>query len=105
MGLFHYEAELYVYIDKNGTTKEEDMVKMFFLRKKEVCKTLRNLRQKNLVKANRKSTLEFSAIEFEIVLSLFAGTKKETVREWERDKKKIRANWHSLLVSYHASYR
>ncbi|HLN44647.1 MAG TPA: hypothetical protein VK209_02970 [Candidatus Sulfotelmatobacter sp.] len=58
-----------------------------------------------MLKANRKSTLEFSAIEFEIVLSLFADTKKEMVRELERDKEKILYDWHFLLVSHHASDR
>ncbi len=103
LGLRQYEAELYVYIAKNGPIKAEEIAKTFSPTNSQIYHALKKLRKKHLVKANYKSTVEFIAIDFEIALDLFANTKKETARQWERDREKILIDWHSLLLSNNTS--
>ena len=96
LGLSKKEARIYIFLEKNGAQKESFIAQALKLHTKELTRGLKNLQDKQIVKASAQKTVEFSAICFEKTIDLLIETKKEQALVWQESKKELLKTWRSL---------
>ena len=77
LGLPRVDAEVYIYIAKNGPLKSREIAQKLKLKKKQLEYSLRNLQDKDIVRAKSKVVAEFVAVPFEEALSLLLEISEE----------------------------
>ena len=97
LGLSQTEARIYVFLEKNGSRKSIDIAQALKLHTKALTRDLRNLQDKQIVKASAQKTVEFSAVYFEKTIDLLIETKKEQALVWQEGKKELLKTWRSLI--------
>ena len=97
LGLSHTEARIYVFLEKNGSRESIDIAQALKLHTKALTRDLRNLQDKQIVKASAQKTVEFSAVYFEKTIDLLIETKKEQALVWQEGKKELLKTWRSLI--------
>ena len=90
LGLSRVDAELYVYLAKDGPQKMVDLVKALTYNKAKIYSILRNLQTKKLVSKNPPV---FCALPFEEALELLIKIKKEQTEAMIEQKKELLVNW------------
>ena len=96
LGLSQTEAQIYVFLEKNGAQKNSDIAKALKIRTNELTISLKNLQDKRVVKASAQETVEFSAVPFEKAMDLLIEVKKEQAQNLQERKMELLSSWQNL---------
>ena len=96
LGLSQPEAQIYVFLEKNGAQKNRNIAKALKIRTNELTISLKNLQDKRVVKASAQETVEFSAVPFEKAMDLLIEVKKEQAQNLQERKMELLSSWQNL---------
>ena len=97
LGLSQPEAQIYVFLEKNGAQKNRNIAKALKIRANELIVSLKNLQDKKIVQASTQQTIEFSAVPFEKAIDLLIEVKKEKAQSLQERKMELLASWQSMI--------
>ena len=97
LGLSETDAQVYVYLALNGPLKAKEITKQLGLYKEQLYRSLKNLKDKDIVKASVDFPAVFSAVSFEEVLDLLTEIKKEQAQALRDVKEELLASWKSVI--------
>jgi sugar-specific transcriptional regulator TrmB len=100
LGLSRVEAQIYVFLEKNGAQNDKDIAKALKIRENELISSLKILQDKQIVKASTKETTEFWAVAFEKAIDLLIKLRKEQARNLQDRKVELLSNWQKMKSSY-----
>ena len=90
------DAQVYVFLALNGPRKAKDITDKLRLHKEQLYRSLKNLRDKNVVKASTDHPAVFSAIPFEKVLNMLAETKNEQAKALQESRDELLSSWRNM---------
>ena len=93
LGLARIDAEVYVYLAKDGPQRVIDLAKALNYDKQKIYTSLKNLQEKRIVTVTSQKQSIFSALPFEDALDLLIKMKKEQAQTKQERKKELLANW------------
>lgn len=96
LGLPIVDAEVYVYLTKNGPLGVMDIAEKLKLNKKQLEFSIQNLQEKAMIKAKNKLSVEFNAISYEEALNLLIGIRKKQTEALNEMRKKVLSSWKEL---------
>lgn len=97
LGLSEVDAQVYVFLALNGPHKAKEITEKMNLYKKQLYHSLKNLKDKDVVKASVDFPAVFSAIPFEVVLDLLAEIKKEQAQALLEVKEELLSSWRNII--------
>ena len=97
LGLSQKEAQIYVFLEKNGAQKNRNIAKALKIRTNELIISLKNLQDKKIVQASTQQTIEFSAVPFEKAIDLLIEVKKEKAQSLQERKMELLVSWQSMI--------
>jgi sugar-specific transcriptional regulator TrmB len=97
LGLSEADAQVYVFLALNGPHKAKEITKKLNLYKKQLYCSLKNLRDRDVVKASVDYPAVFSAVPFEVVLDLLAEIKKEQAQALQEIREYLLSSWRSTM--------
>jgi sugar-specific transcriptional regulator TrmB len=95
-GLTEKEAEVYVFLGKQGPLKRVELSKLLKMNKGQVYRTLKRLQNKGLVESTLEHPIRFTAVPFENVIDSFIKSKREEVDLIEESKNELLADWKKI---------
>ena len=96
LGLSETDAQVYVFLALNGPHKAIDITKKMNLYKEQLYRSLRNLKNKEVVKSTANYPAVFSAIPFEEIIDLLAEIKKGQAQALRDVREELLSSWRSL---------
>jgi len=93
LGLSIPDAEVYVYLTKNGPLGAIDLTEKLNLNSKQLKFSLKNLQEMALIKTTSKFSVEFAAISFEKALDMLIEIGREQTKTLHEIKKELLSNW------------
>jgi sugar-specific transcriptional regulator TrmB len=96
LGLSETDAQVYVFLALNGPHKAIDITKKMNLYKEQLYRSLRNLKNKEVVKSTVNYPAVFSAIPFEEILDLLAEIKKEQAQALRDVREELLSTWKNM---------
>ena len=96
LGLSKTEAQVYVFLALNGPHKAKEITRNMSIYKEQLYRSLKNLRDKDVVKASIDYPAVFSAIPFEEILDLLAEIKKEKAQALWDVKEELLYSWREM---------
>ncbi len=97
LGLSEVDAQVYVFLALNGPHKAREITRKMSLYKKQLYHSLKNLQDKDVVKASFDYPAVFSAIPFEVVLDLLADIKNEQAQALLEVKEGLLSSWRNII--------
>ena len=97
LGLSEVDAKVYMYIALNGPCKAREVVDKLEIYKDQLYRSIKKLKEKDIVSSSTSFPAEFSAVPFEKVLDLLAEIKKRKVEALKVINEYLMDNWESLL--------
>lgn len=97
LGLSETDAQVYVFLALNGPHKAKDMAGKLSLYKEQLYRSLKNLRDRDVVKATADYPAVFLAIPFEEMLDLLTEIKKEQAYALSKAKEELLSNWKNMI--------
>jgi sugar-specific transcriptional regulator TrmB len=97
LGLSKTDAQVYIYLALNGPQKARELIDKMELYKEQLYRSLKNLKEKNIVIASSDFPAHFFAIPFEKVLDLLAKIKKQQAEALQEINEYLMDNWRALL--------
>ena len=97
LGLSEMDAEIYVYLAKNGPQTVKNATSSLKLHRQQLYRSLKNLQNKGIIVPSKERPARFSAVTFEKVLELFLKAKMEQQQNLQKNKAEILSTWHSLI--------
>lgn len=97
LGLSEVDAQVYIYLALNGPCKAREVVDKLEIYKEQLYRSIKNLKEKNIVSALSGFPSEFSAVPFEKVLDLLAAIKKQQAEALQVINEYLMDNWESLF--------
>ena len=97
LGLSEVDAEVYVYLALNGPCKARDVLGKMEIYKEQLYRSIKNLKEKDIVFASVGFPAEFSAIPFDKVLDLLSEIKKRQAEALKAINEYLLDNWESML--------
>ena len=95
-GLSRMDAEVYVYLAKEGPKKGRELAKALQVTKQQLYPSLKNLKEKGVVTASLEHPALFSALAFEKVVELLIAVKVEQAQAFKETKKELIDSWQSI---------
>ena len=89
-GLRRIEAQVYVFLLKNGSKTVNELVQALNVSKSQIYYLLRHLHQQKFVKANTKRPTTFSATDIQTILNLVVDSKIQQAEKMKASKKLFR---------------
>ena len=96
LGLSKTEAQVYVFLALNGPHKAKEITRNMSIYKEQLYRSLKNLRDKDVVKASIDYPAVFSAIPFEEILDLLAEIKKEQAQALSDVREELLNSWREM---------
>jgi predicted transcriptional regulator len=96
LGLSNDDAEVYIYLAKEGPHEKQNMAKALKMYKAQLSWSLNRLQTKGVVSAAKDQATLFSALPFDKVLDLLLKVHLEETRNVEQDKTEILSQWKTL---------
>lgn len=93
LGLPREDAEIYVYLAKNGPLSEIVLAKKLKIKKRQLTWTLKNLKHKEIIRTINKTSTELCAIPFEEALSLLIEINKQQNDALQEIKRELLVSW------------
>jgi sugar-specific transcriptional regulator TrmB len=81
----------------NGPHKAREITRKMNLYKKQLYCSLKNLKDRDVVKATVDYPAVFSAVPFEVVLDLLAEIKKEQAEALQEVREELLSSWRSII--------
>ena len=97
LGLSQKEAQIYVFLEKNGAQKNRDIAKALKMRTNELIISLKNLQDKKIVRVSAQHIAEFSAVPFKQAIDFLIEVKKEKAQSLQERKVELLASWQSMM--------
>jgi sugar-specific transcriptional regulator TrmB len=97
LGLSEADAQVYVFLALNGPHKAREITRKMNLYKKQLYCSLKNLKDRDVVKATVDYPAVFSAVPFEVVLDLLAEIKKEQAEALQEVREELLSSWRSII--------
>jgi len=97
LGLSEMDAEIYVYLVKNGSQTAKDIVASLKVHRQQLYRSLKNLQNKGIVVPSKERPARFSAVMLEKVLEIFLKAKIEQQQNLQKNKAEILSTWQSLV--------
>jgi len=97
LGLSENDAQVYVFLALNGPHKAKEITEKMNVYKKQLYRSLDNLKNRDVVKATVDFPAVFSAVPFEVVLDLLAEIKKEQAQALQEVKEDLLSSWRRIL--------
>ena len=97
LGLKRLDAEVYVYLAQHDPQKARDIAEALEMYKRQLYRSLENLRRKGMVTASQECPAWFSAVAFDEVLDHFIKANREEARHVEQSKEQILSMWRSKV--------
>jgi sugar-specific transcriptional regulator TrmB len=91
-GISHDDIEVYMYLAKKGPKEENGLAKALQLTNQQLWKSIKNLKNKELVNSEPKQPTLYTALDFENALELLIRKKIEQAKNIENLKKKPAAD-------------
>ena len=95
-GFSRVDAKVYMYLAKMGPKKGKELAVCLQMPKQQLYPCLKNLRQKEIVKATDQHPASFSAIPFEEVLNLSISSRIKEAQTTLQNKLNLLETWKSL---------
>ena len=89
LGLTRIEAEIYVFLTKNGPQKEADLVNTLNVNDQQLHHNLSNLQEKGFVNSTPKQDNIFFAVPFKKVLENLIEAKLEETERIKKEKTEL----------------
>ena len=99
LGFKQKDAEVYVYLALNGPRKAKDIVTALKTYERQVYRSLKKLKNKEIVNATPEPPSSFSVISLDKLLDLLAKVSLEEARRIEQEKDGILRLWKSSAKS------
>jgi sugar-specific transcriptional regulator TrmB len=96
VGLTEKEAQVYIFLAKNGVLKGGEIAKQTKTNKAEIYRILKSLQKKGLVESTLESPVRFTAVAFEKVLDSSIKVKIDEAAQIEKTKEEILVYWKNL---------
>ena len=96
-GLKRIEADVYIYLEKNGPLNVKKLCIGLELSEKKLHRVLKNLQDRALVSSNIKHPNVYFAMAIEEVLERYVKLNLEEAKKINRNKKELIARWQSFL--------
>jgi sugar-specific transcriptional regulator TrmB len=93
LGLSESDARVYIFLALKGPTKTGNIVNDLKMSRQQIHRSLKFLRDKRIVFADRKNQDVFSALLFEKALELLIETEEEKTEILQETKKSILQDW------------
>ena len=97
LGLSETDAQVYVFLALNGPHEAKQIIKKMNLYKRKLYRSLKNLKDKDVVKSTFDYPAVFYAISFEEILDLLSKIKKEQAQVLQETKDELLTTWKTLL--------
>jgi sugar-specific transcriptional regulator TrmB len=97
LGLSETDAQIYVFLALNGPHKAKDVTIKLSLYKEQLYRSLKNLRDKDVIKTTTDYPAVFSAVPFEEILDLLTEIKKEQAQALQGVREELLSNWKHLI--------
>ncbi len=98
LGLSEIEAEIYIYLAKEGPQETLRLTEVFGMQKHQIYNNLRNLQKKGLLKQKSKHSGQFAVEPFEETLNLLVKAQLKNMQNIERNRKEILSYWQSIMI-------
>ena len=96
-GLKRIEADVYIYLEKNGPLKVKKLCVGLGLSEQKLHRILKNLQDRELVTSNIKHPNVYFAIAIEELLERYVKLNLEEAKKINKNKKDLIARWQSFL--------
>jgi sugar-specific transcriptional regulator TrmB len=96
LGLPRQDAEIYVYLTKHGPLSEISLAKKLKIKEKQLSWTVKNLKNKELVRTADRTSIELCAIPFEEALNLLIEINKQQNAALQEIKKELLVSWKNI---------
>lgn len=96
LGLSEREAEVYVFLAREGPQKGSSIAETLKLNKQHLYAILKSLQNKRIVNATLEYAAQFSALPFEKALASLAEAKRKEAQRIEENKEEIISHWRSM---------
>lgn len=97
LGLPREDAEIYVYLTKNGPLSEIILAKKLKIKKSQLARTLKNLKDKEIIRTVDRTSAELCAIPFEETLNLLLEVSKQQNLALQEAKEDLLSSWRSII--------
>ena len=97
LGLSHRDAEVYLYLAKEGPQKEENIGDALKLQEQLLYQSLENLQGKGVVNAKLEQSALFSALPFDKALKLLVKAHLKEAQVIEQNKDKLLSKWREMI--------
>ena len=98
LGLTESEAEVYVHLAKQGSQTAREIAEALKIHRQLVYRSLRRLKNRDIVNATTQHPSEYCAIPFEKALELLIEIHLKESQCIEQDKEEILSQWHSMTA-------
>ena len=93
LGLSNIDAQVYVFLAKNGPHELRDIASALNLQERKVHRSVKDLQDMTIVKPSIKHPLELIAVPFEEVIELFIEIKKEQAKAIQESREELLSSW------------
>jgi sugar-specific transcriptional regulator TrmB len=101
LGLKRIEAEIYVYLAKNGPLESDHISACFKLTKQKTYYILKNMQKIGIVTINPQHPASFYALPIEEVLEIYIKRNLKQAQTINENKGELLATWESMSEQNH----
>ena len=98
LGLGQSEAEVYVHLAKQGPQKARTIAEALKMHEQHIYRSLRSLKNREIVNATPERPTEFCAISFDRALELLVKAHLKESQNIEQEKDEILSQWQSIIT-------
>jgi sugar-specific transcriptional regulator TrmB len=99
LGLTLWEAKVYIFLSKRGSTRVKDASKALKISKQRLYPILKSLKSKGIVNSTLERPARFSAVPFEKVLDSFLKAKIDQAQRIQKNKSELLEDWQSIALA------
>ena len=97
LGVTRLDAQVYIYLEKEGTCIENDLLIALNILQNQLRLSLRNLIEKEMITRNTARLTRYSAIPLEKILDEFTEKAVKEVTNLQENKQTILETWRSAI--------
>ena len=97
LGLAKTEAEIYLFLNKEGSQRGGDIAKTLGLHKQQLYRNLKSLKCKGCVKATLEHPSRFSAMSIKSLIDLHMRANLDEAQDMEENRQRILSNWQAMM--------
>jgi sugar-specific transcriptional regulator TrmB len=98
LGLTQWEAKVYIFLSKRGSTRAKDATRVLKLSKQRLYPILKSLKSKGIVNSTIERPARFEAVPFEKLLDSFLKAKIDQAQRIQKNKSELLEDWQSIAL-------